>query len=379
MTARLKAWGANLALLCFAIALTAIAFEVALHFFLPQKLYRFPRGLFRNDSELVFTLAPGFQGTLHNPEYITEIHINAMGLRGELPGTKTPGVTRILGLGDSFVSAFNMAEADTFLRVTEKWLRANLAGRELEVVNAGTPNYGTWHELRLFQRIAPLLHPDMALLCVYVGNDLENNLNPREALVRDGFLLERRRQEGLLPYPVRSWLQRNSMAYVFLWNAWNHLRPWFGRNESDSLKSDKDLIARKPPPGVDKGYRVTEELLREFQTECEALKIPMVVVLIPTEFQVYPDRFWSSLRKQGLDPSSFDLELPQRRWSEIARAAEIPTLDLLPVFRQHASGPYLYMSIDGHLTQEGNRLAGEAIAAEISAVLERSPRQESSR
>ena len=356
-------------LVLLALVLTLGGFEFGLRLFLPQKLYRFPKGFFQNDSDLVFALTPGFQGILRNPEYATEIRINALGLRGPLPGPRVPGSVRVLGLGDSFVSAFNVSEVDTFLSVAEARLRKATQDRWVEVVNAGTPNYGTWQELRLFQRLAPQLDPDLAVLCVYVGNDLENNLDPKEGVVRDGFLTERRRQLGLLPYSFRSWLQRNSMAYVFLWNAWGQLRPWVGRDRSDPLKPDKDLFARRPVPNVEMGYRVTSELLGQFRSQAEQFKVPLLVVLIPTELQVYPDRFEGLVKKQGLDPRLFDLELPQRRWSEMAHAWGIPVLDLLPTLRRHSSGPYLYMSLDGHLSEEGNRVTGESIADAARALI----------
>jgi acetyltransferase AlgX (SGNH hydrolase-like protein) len=358
-------WVGNIALALVAIAVTMAGFEVALRWFLPQKLYRFPAGLFRNDPDLVFALNPGFQGTLANPEYRTHVRIDAMGLRGPEIGAKPPGGMRVLGLGDSFVSAFNMEEADTFLSVAGGAIGRGLPGRSVEVVNAGTPNYGTWHELRLLRRLASSLEPDAVVLCVYVGNDLENNLSPREATVKEGLLVERQSHPGILPYPLRSWLQRNSMAYVFLWNAWNHLRPWFGRTETDPLRAEKDLFAVEAPGGVEDGYRVSGELLRQVRDEAASRDLPLLVVLIPIEFQVYPTRFEESIRRQGEDPLRFDLDLPSRRWNELARTAGLPVLDLLPVFRSHVSGPYLYMTLDGHLTVEGNRLAGEAIAGAL--------------
>jgi acetyltransferase AlgX (SGNH hydrolase-like protein) len=367
--ARLQAWLVNLSVLLVALMVTLGGFEVVLRLFLPQKLYRFPEGLFRNDPDLVFGLAPGFHGTLKNPEYTTDVRINALGLRGPLPGSKAAGDLRVLGLGDSFASAFNMSEPQTFLSVAEASLRDQIPGRSVEVINAGTPNYGTWHELRLFKRLAPKLEPDMAILCVYVGNDLENNANPSEGVVQDGFLTERQRHLGLLPYSLRTWLQRNSMAYVFLWRAWGQVRPWFGEPRDDPLKPDKELFAREQGTDQEAAYRVTLPILSEFKAETRRRGIPSLLVLIPTEYQVYPERFVELVRKQGLDPSRFDLELPQRRWTEMASSAGIPVLDLLPTLRGRAGGPYLYMSLDGHLSVEGNHLAGVAIAEAVKSTL----------
>jgi hypothetical protein len=314
-------------------------------------------------------LTPGFEVVLHNPEYTTNVRINALGLRGPLPGPKDPDGIRILGLGDSFVSAFNMAEENTFLSVAAKALLGRVGERKVEFINAGTPNYGTWHEFRQLKRLVPLLHPDMVILCVYVGNDLDNNLTPKETVVRNGLLVDPHKQKGVLPYSMRAWLQRNSMAYVFLWRAWNQVRPVFGVDPSDTLQPEKAIVSRHPAPSIEKAYQVTSGILGEFKAFGDAQKLPLLIVLIPAEFQIYPDKFNALVKKQGLDPASFELDVPQRRWTELAGAHGFQVLDLLPILRQSASGPYLYMSLDGHLSLEGNRIAGEAIAQALLTLM----------
>jgi hypothetical protein len=362
VSGKLGGWVANLSLVAVASMLTLLGFEVSLRVFLPQKLYRYPVGLFRNDPDLDFSLSPGFRGEFRNPEYVTDVRINSLGLRGTETQPKREGVPRVLGLGDSFASAFNVEEGQTFLTVTETILRETLPGAQAEVINAGAPNYGTWHELRMFRRLVPMLQPDAVVLAAYVGNDLENNLDPQDAVVLDGLLLSRTRKPGILPQSLRSWLQIHSMAYVFLWNGWSQVRPWFGQKPVDPLKSEKELVSPARVEKVEKGYRVTAAILSQLRDDAESAGIPLFVVVIPAEFQVYPDRFSRLVRKQGLDPEIFDFDLPQKRWVDMARAANLPVLDLLPIFRSRRAGPYLYMSLDGHLTVEGNRLAGESLA-----------------
>ena len=369
MKPAVQTWGLNILLLLVASAGTLGAFEVALQLFLPQKLYRFPPNIFRNDPDLVFALTPGFRGILRNPEYTTHVTLNSLGLRGPEPKPKRSGCLRILGLGDSFTSAFNMDVADTFLSVAERALRKSAGEGRFEVLNAGTPNYGTWHELRLFRRLAPLLNPDAVILCVYVGNDVENNLTPRESVVRNGLLVNRVPGPGKLPYPLRSWLQRNSMAYVFLWNAWNQIRLSVGLSGSDPLKESKDLVSRQPVPHLEEGYRVSRELLGQFREKTRELGLPLLIVLIPAEYQIYGGHFDETIKRQGLDPAELDLNLPDQRWTDMAEQLGLPVLDLLPIFRSHEGGPYLYMSLDGHLTREGNQLAGKAIAECLLALL----------
>lgn len=360
-----------------ALAATVVALlcgEAGLRLFLPQKLYRFAGGLYRNDPDRVYSLAPGFRGTLRNPEYTTHVRVNALGLRGGEVGPKAPGTLRVLGLGDSFASAFNVEEPETFLSVLELGLHESLGGRPVEVMNAGSPGYGTWHELQTLKKLAPLLSPDAVVLCVYVGNDLEDNLAPRAAAVRNGYLVQRKASAGILPLSLRSWLQRNSMTYVFVWSAWQQIRPLLGRGEYDPMAHSRGLVSRLAPGSIEEGYRVTKDLLREVAETASARRMSVLAVLVPMEFQVYPERFDVMVRR-GRQASEFDLDLPNRRWSELARQVGLPAVDLLPIFRARKSGPYLYMSLDGHLTREGNQLAGTAIRDALLPLLRASARE----
>jgi hypothetical protein len=88
--------GLNLVLIALGLMAAVLMLELLVRVFDPQLLYRYPKGLFVNDSITDYRLAPGFSGTLDTPEYSTEVHINSLGLRDsrELQ-TKLPGSRRI--------------------------------------------------------------------------------------------------------------------------------------------------------------------------------------------------------------------------------------------------------------------------------------------
>lgn len=367
MTRRTGSWLPNLALLCVTLVLTLGAVEIGLRLALPQKIYRFPCGLFVNLPDRVYGLAPGFVGVMRSPE--THVRINSLGFRGPEPTPKRPGARRILVLGDSFVSALNVEEKDTFVALLEESLLRESQGTRMDVINAGTPGYGTWHELRALQDLADLVRPDLAVLCVYLGNDLGDNLSPKSSMVQDGFLVNRQKGSGILPYGIRSWLQRNSMTYVLVWNAWDQVRPLFGVRSIDSLAPFKAIVSKRSDEVVDKAYDVSRSILVEAARYAGERRLPLLMVLIPDEMQVYPGPFFEQIRAQGLDPSDYDLDLPGRRWAEIARATGLPVLDLLPVFRAHGQGPHLYMEVEGHLSATGNRVTAEAIKEAVGSLL----------
>jgi hypothetical protein len=336
---------------------------------MPQKLYRFPRGLFSADPERIYRLTPGFKGILKNPEYTTHLRFNSLGFRGPEIRPKRLGGKRILVLGDSFVSALNVEEVETFTSILEARLNGESGTTNVEVVNAGTPGYGTWHELEALRTLGPKLSPDLVIICVYVGNDLTDNLNPRASKVKDGFLVGEESRAGILPYELRAWLQRNSMSYVLLWQGWGQIRSLVGLKSIDPLLPLKDILSHEPPPRTAKGYSVSQQYLRELKSFAEG-HFPVLVVLIPTEVQVYPQPFWQQIGRQGVSKADYDLDLPDRTWSEMVRGLDMEMLDLLPGFRAEAGGGYLYMSLDGHLSKRGNEIAGEAIAEAAKPMLE---------
>jgi len=354
-----------------AVGATLAGFEVILRFALPQKLYRYPHDLFRPDEEIGFVLNPEFSGELKTPEFRTHLAINSLGFRNAEIAPKPKGALRVLVVGDSFVSALNVESEESFVSIAGGALAHRLGAGRVELVNAGTPNYGTWHELRVLRRFARSLEIDVAVLCVFVGNDLEDNLHPMSAMVRDGYLVERKSVSGLLPRPVRAWLQRHSMSYVFLWNAWHRMRDWVGGRTPNPMDPFKGFLTSGGDSPIEDGYRVSGGLLREAKDDAAGLGIPLLVVVIPQEIQVYPEQFTTFaagvLGSDGL--ARYDLTQPSRRWATLAESLGLPTVDLLPVFRARNTGPPLYMRLDGHLTVEGNKVAGEAIASAMIPLL----------
>lgn len=369
MTPSRRTWLGNGLVLLAAVGATAAGFELILRIALPQKLYRYPHDLFREDQEIGFVLHPGFSGDLRTPEFRTRLEINSLGFRNAELSPKPAGVSRVLVVGDSFVSALNVASEETFVSVAGRVLEQRLGAHRAELVNAGTPNYGTWHELKVLRRYAGSLAIDFAVLCVFVGNDLEDNLRPLGATVRGGYLVERQPGSGQLPRPVRAWLQRHSMAYVFLWNAYDRVRDSISGQTSNPLGRFGPLLTTSGDAQSQDAYRQSGELLREAKDFLAGLGIPLVVVIIPQELQVYPEKFASlAARIPGRD-AGYDLTLPNRRWAGIAESLGLPTVDLLPVLRARNDGPPLYMRLDGHLTVAGNRVAGEALAAVLMPLL----------
>ncbi len=55
--------------------------ELMVRYLAPQKMYRFPQGMFENHPTLQYRLTPHFEGVSKTIEYRTVVRVNALGLR----------------------------------------------------------------------------------------------------------------------------------------------------------------------------------------------------------------------------------------------------------------------------------------------------------
>jgi lysophospholipase L1-like esterase len=120
------------------------------------------------DDLIVYQLRPGVRGRFLGHE----VSINSLGMRGpERPLRKQPGVRRIVGLGDSQMFGWGVAQPDTFLALLEAMLN-NSGGDRWEILNLAVPGYNTVQEVQAFAARVEELDPDLIVIN-YVDNDMD--------------------------------------------------------------------------------------------------------------------------------------------------------------------------------------------------------------
>lgn len=130
-----------------------------------------PRGYFDADNGVVMT-------------------VNQLGMRGggyPVSIEKTPGVLRLLILGDSFTFGVGVRDGDTFCREIERRLSGSTVSGmgTAEVLNAGVQGYNTRDQvINLENRWLAALDPDVVLIVFYVNDAYSDSmiLNNGEAL-----------------------------------------------------------------------------------------------------------------------------------------------------------------------------------------------------
>jgi hypothetical protein len=319
------------------------------------------------------------------PEEI-HYHIDRHGFRDpdETTEARVPGVARIALLGDSLAWGWGVS-ADAML---SEQLEA-LTGAE--VVNMAHVATGTGHQWLLLKEKGLAFAPDVVLLAFFVGNDYRNNLDrksklPQFTLRDDGGI-----EVGNVPVPrplsarVSELLKRVSLSYFFIGYHFEVLRTafqsgsgWLG-DLSRALSTDEgdggawygefvDIYRAMPTPEMQRGYDLTEALIREIRAVADAHGIRLLLAVIPDRFQIEDDAWVALVEEVEEDHGpALDRMRPTRTCLEISARAGVDTVDLFPALRAaEATGP-VHFPGDIHWNGRGHQVAAQAIHHALAA------------
>ncbi len=102
------------------------------------------------------------------------------------------------------------------------------------------------------------------------------------------------------------------------------------------------LVACRTPidDTMDARWRESFASLDDLAAECRAAGLPMVLVLMPGEFQVNAALRHTLARRAGYQAEQLDVDLPQRKLAGYADSRRLPLIDLLPSLRLCGESPY---------------------------------------
>ena len=267
---------------------------------------------------LAYELVPGLD------QEAVGVHVatNSLGMRDAEPLTRsTPGLFRILAIGDSVTFGYRVAEDQGFCSVLEHGLASEPpAARRFEVLDTGVSGYSSKDEAAAFEGKWLALEPDLVLLC-YCMNDPE--FEARQPLQR--FFVEPHwwQHSSLLRYLV----QRREGRKVRELGGGNYFRYLHAPSEP-SWKSVEAAFARI-------GERAREKHIR--------LVLAIFPMFSPDPWKDYPFR---------------------EQHGQVAREGErdgFLVLDLLPRFEREEPKSLLIDLDDSHPNPGGHRIAAEEI------------------
>jgi hypothetical protein len=382
---RLRRWALNAGLILLSVLAGLVLLETALRFTPYRYLLtrdRHLRHYYQADLTKGFDIAPNVKGKRMSVDNRVEFKVwsNELGCFDE-PYRGEPDY--VLLVGDSFTHSY--------APFPDKW------GTQIEkllhyrVLKCGVSGFGTKQELlKAGEIIARVPHPPKLIIVGYFWNDLSDDYSFPILTVIDGFLVNstpyKDPQTGQLAkaslekhyttwekwfsgtYPlsfgemIRYYLDQHLIVVNLINDA---LVRYFPSKKNAFADSNKFLAFQEEKPWVREIWKRHLKNLTAFKDLAAAHQARLLVVLIPTNTQVYP--FLAA--HQGLD-----LERPNRILGRFLQAQGIDYLDLLPLMRTYADlrprpslnpDQDLYWQQNSHWSIRGERLVGLLVSRYI--------------
>lgn len=399
----------NFFLLVFSLLVGFGIAEIYLSRFFPQKTYirSFQNAIncFARSKFTVFELKPNCTIKFHDFDTGEEISakINSVGLRGnEFEEKKKPDEKRILFEGDSFILGFGVKDDDLVTTHLQQKLKDASKLEPLgqaNVINAGyAGGFGPDGYYIHLREKGMKLQPDLVVFNIFVFNDLSDIENsdwigaspngvPQRVeskkiyVDENGYLLPK---DTPLIYHIP--VLRESHVAILTANTLGQLA------EGSQKIADKIKFRLSPAqfptgdardtnlPGVygnlcffagichrsslhafDDLFALIRESNKLANEQNHDARAHFVVVLIPVDFQLYPDALAKYKIDDGIPQSSLtdrDPD-PQKRIKQMLDAEKIPYIDLLSAMRN--SSDRLTFVTDGHWNSNGHAIAAQEI------------------
>jgi hypothetical protein len=344
--------------------------ELAVRLVAPQQLIQIRPDLWQSVDTLGWTRRPNVSLEINTGERSVDVLTDDDGFRVGRDGRRK-AASQILLLGDSFVEALQVQYEHTAGHLLETELSNHLR-RPVAVRNAGVSGWNPNHYLL---RTRQLLSRDtfaLIVVAIFVGNDAVgyryDRMAPRARGVQHEFRVPRRLAWSefvdALFSPINDGLEVRSHLYILAKNQLSTLRMRLGMTK-DYLPPEYRLVEANSTR-----WRNTAEICADLARAAAARSVPVLFVLIPERFQVYPDEFRRYLRGFGIDSATVDVDQPSTLLSGEFAAAGLTVVDLLPTMRAAAaSGPRLYGTVDQHLSAAGHQVLAAALRPEMMRLL----------
>ena len=302
---------------------------------------------------------------------------NSQGWRDvEHSEAKPSGTTRILVLGDSYVSAFQVPLDSTFHRRLERSLEKRaLPGRRFEVIALGEDGNSTAAEYLTYEKWGVRYDPDVVAV-LFILNDQADNWREsaldkaRPFFVEDGDSLRLDASfadtPGFRRWQSHRWLKSHSVLLAQVQRSLALLHPPVRPPVDSTGKAEGgyyrtwNFDSRLPPDSIP-AFRLTEKILARFARDVARDGRRFVVFV--AGFAHQEDR---RLLAECLRDPNFDPEKPQRWLESLGARHGFEVVPLTPAFREASVrlGRPLWFGRHehyGHWNSDGHAVAAHAL------------------
>jgi hypothetical protein len=318
----------------------------------------------------------GMSGPYGGDEFLTWVTINEAGQRGPSHPEHRSDAYRVAILGDSQAWGDGVADHQLF---------AALLDRDgVEALNFSCPGYGTDQQLLAFDHLAVRYAPDVALIVVYVGNDLADNLSrgtwqypkPYFEIAGSGELVLRG-----VPVPASPILHgaievyRGVMRHSALLNVLSEASkgPWPGLFATDRASAaprevSHSFYTRDMTPRDRLGFVITARLLVEAAEHARAIGARPVVLILPELWQIEVAN--QPARRERLRAIGVQWRRPQQVFARVLGEAGVEVIDALPTLARASeggfrSGDHTYYRRGRHLNARGHEVIARLLRARL--------------
>jgi len=341
--------------------------------------------LSRSDPVLGWNHVPNTSGFWRKSCFSSEINFNAEGMRDVDHDLKKPhGTYRIAVIGDSYVTAQEVAFDDTFFRRLLHILSRQ--GHEIEVLGFGVRGFGTDQAYQLLDHYALKYDPDLVIL-TFVPNDVGNNLleleiNPAKPYFEprpDGSLKLR----PFTPMPDHSGTWKSTLFESFhivrflyyagaripvIHNALVKFGVYANVLSNPAGPNDllDDTVYRNLPwPAVwEEAWQVTMGLIQKIRALSAGGGAEFILFSATKAIEV-DDRLFTTLQLQhpGL---ALQYDNMEKRLAKFSRAKDIDYVSSLSAMRNMKfNGKSVHLDCDGHWSRHAHKRAAELLADHI--------------
>lgn len=319
--------------------------------------------IYEADATRCYRVRAGLAYRHRTPEFDVALYTNDEGMRtgaDRAPvGEKRPGVFRVLFLGTSYAFGWGSEYEQSYAALVGAGLAG--PGREVEVMNLGTPGQQAGPQLCWLREHGRRIRPDLVLYSVFANPALVAPAcapDPGCPEVHEGYLVRPSR----LPGAVEEAGKRSALVFY----GWYVYRRYIASDASPGQPAD-DLMGRDqspypvtPPGGLLPRYEGFVRAVRESVVE----PVDVVFVLIPPSFAVNPGDAarWGSIGARGEE-----FRARSRAAALALEAAGIPFVDATPALQRAAGSARMFYWLDTHLTPAGNRVVADEILSRLSA------------
>src|SRR5215831_1680239 len=329
------------------------------------------KGFYEYDSDLGFRVRayyPVDPGTITN-EFGFNDH--------DYPLQKTPGVYRILVVGDSF--GWAGGQEGNYTALLERQLDNHYGDHRIDIINTGYPMTHTAEQLVILKKYGLQYHPDLVILGFFVGNDfIDGNPNRKRIVVNDLYIdIDKRREHIILGYPIV--FQSRLLLYVKQkYKIFTELRKTAATEPGQQPRQEqRGAFAEETFLDLERGllefFNINSSQKGRFQkninyilqsvAEMDGLlksrNIKFIVAIYPDAFQIDKTLLNVIFERFRLRREDYDLDLAQNILNSFLQTKDISYIDLTDRFRSEGKEKGLYL--DSHWNRSGNQLAADIL------------------